>query len=146
MFSKQYSFSTTQCLSEHSCYTNSSNWSTTPHKRLERWNWASFSLKNEIDQFLRLVDIFDFVFDIVSLRNGVKHTLDLNYVTSVRMSTVWNTKFWTQRIEYNVTWVALSDVIDQNVTRQLTRQRNINGNIRCFGSSKVICTKSIKQR
>jgi len=104
MFSKQYSFSTTQCLSEHSCYINSSNWSTTPHKRLVRWNWATFSLKNEIDQFPRLVAIFDFhfVFDIVCLRNSVEHTLDLSSVTSVRMSMVWKLKHDILNTEHRI--------------------------------------------
>jgi len=38
---------TRQCLAKHSCYTTSSNGSTTPRKRPIRWNRTAYLVKND---------------------------------------------------------------------------------------------------
>ena len=94
--------------------------------RHKQTSYRSFHVHGAVTHApLRFDIVFDKLFEIVCLRNAVGHTLNLSSVTSVRMSMVWNLKFWTQSqsTEYSVTWVALSDVIDQNVTWQLTTSR-----------------------
>ena len=138
MFSKQCSFSTNSVFQNIRVIpTNSSNRSTILRKRLVRWNWAAFSLKNEIDQFLRLVAIF--VFDFVCLRNGdicenkhgLKHEI-LNTEHRIQWQCHVSGVKWRHRPECDL---ATNDV-----------KETFMETFGVFGSSEEICTKSIKQR
>jgi len=89
MFSKHRRLDTTQCLSNHSCYTTSSNGSTTPCKRVGCWNRTAHLVKNdEFWQRNRPIStwVAIFVFPSTALSN---HSLTSSQTTSTRRSSVF---------------------------------------------------------